>query len=197
MGGGLSISNRTGIEVLVTLSQVGPLHWERIRPQETKEIDCGQVWFTIEAMLWNGDKPSGWDVTKPILITVGATVTGAGVAAGTVGLATGTATAASGVAVAGVFGGTIGGVVAAGTCATNRAFSKKQIEENTDKWLAITPSKQSAKWLAEKNIIAVIPESMAGVYADGKTIILDYDLVTSEGGSRMTLKFLDEHEKPL
>ena len=60
-------------------------------------------------------------------------------------------------------------------------------EENVKKWLSQTPSKVSAEWLADNNVITVVPKSVAGVYADGKTIEINYDLKKSEGGSRMTL----------
>ena len=206
MGGGLSIDNRTGIDVLVTLSQAGPLHWERIRPREKKPISCGQAWFSVDVMLWNDKKPKWNDVASPIFNSVGGT---AGIVAGVAGLALAlvaapatavTATVLSvGICSCSIIGGTAMAVNTMGNSAAERVFAKELTQENTIKWLTETPSKQSAEWLAEKNIIAVIPASMTRVYADGKTLILDYDLTTSEGGSRMTLslKYSDEYKKPL
>ncbi len=81
MGGGISVCNKTGVEVIVALSQVGPLHWIRVRPGETKKINCGKVWFTVNAKLWDGSEPSDWDVAKPFVIGIGAAAVVVGVAA--------------------------------------------------------------------------------------------------------------------
>ena len=236
MGGGLSVRNNTGIEVLVTLSQVGPLHWKRIPPYRTETIDCGQVWFTVDARLIdNNGEPSDWAVAAPFVIGLGAgvlivatagaalapsagaaagggaaaagtgtagtgTAAGTGIAAGT-GVAAGAAVAAEGTAVgcmsAGCVAATAGGVSTAiggggviGLTQCRSAYEDKLKvlrEENAKKWLSQTPSEVSAKWLADRNVIAVVPKSVGGVYADGKTIDINYTMLESEGGSRMTL----------
>ena len=237
MGGGVSVCNNTGIELLFTLSQVGPLHWERVLPGNTKKIDCGKVWFTVSAKLWDGNEPDDWDVAKPFVIGIGAgvaivggvaaiaiaapaaaagtatagtvaAVEGGAVAAGTGGtsvLAAGTTAAAAGVGAEVAATGGTSALLVAGTGAittgvvtpvvveTNIAENYKKslakvVAENSKKWLAYTPSKESADWLAKNNIIAVIPVSEGGVYANGKTITVSYELVTNDGGSRMKLK---------
>jgi hypothetical protein len=37
------------VPVLFVLSQLSPLHWNKINPNESKHIDCGRVWFTASA----------------------------------------------------------------------------------------------------------------------------------------------------
>ncbi len=212
MGGGISVCNKTGVELLVELSQVGPLHWERVLPGETKEIDCGQVWFTVSAKLWDGNEPSGWEVAAPFLIGIGggaaivaggalvyaaaAPAAAGGAAAGTAAVA-GTGTAATGcgcsMSLAGAGANLVGtGIVApiVGEFAFATVYRQSigTAKEDAQKWLRITDSVQSANWLAENNVIAVVPVKEAGVYANGKTITVSYDLVSNAGGSRMTLK---------
>ena len=192
MGGGISVRNNTGIEVLVTLSQVGPLHWKIVPPRETVKIDCGQVWFTVDARLIdNNGEPSDWSVAAPFVIGIGAGV--AIVATGGAAIAAipevGTACTAGFVgASAGCVGSAFTGAVG---LAADRYLYEKQLkvirEENVKKWLSLTPSRVSAEWLADKNVIAVVPKSVTGLYADGKTIDINYNLETSEGGSRMIL----------
>ena len=85
MGGGLSVRNKTDLPIVFQLKQVGPLHWVVIPPHETRKIDCGQVWFTAHAFVYDGsNEPTGWDVALPIVICTGAALlaaTGAGAAA--------------------------------------------------------------------------------------------------------------------
>ena len=101
MGGGVSVCNNTGIELLFKLSQVSRLHEERVLPRKTKKINCRKVWFTVSAKLWDD----------------------------------------------------------------NEALAKV-VAEDSKEWLAYTPSKESADWLAKNNIIAVVPVSERGVYAN-------------------------------
>ena len=104
MGGGLSVRNKTDLPIVFQLKQVGPLHWVVIPPHETRKIDCGQVWFTAHAFVYDGsNEPTGWDVALPIVICTGAALlaaTGAGAAALTpaAGVATGAGSAAAALA---------------------------------------------------------------------------------------------------
>ena len=76
MGSGISVRNNTGIDVLVTLSQVGPLHWKIIPPWTTKKIGCGRVWFNVDARLIdNNGKPGRWSVAMPFVIGIGGGIT--------------------------------------------------------------------------------------------------------------------------
>ncbi len=194
MGGDLSIHNNTGVELIVTLSQVGPLHWARVPPHSTHTIECGQVWFTVKARLWDGNEPSGWDVAAPILLsTVAATgVVTAGAGVVVAATASGTAAAAGGGAMisagAGAIGAGVGFAANLGSQA-NKSSGKTQVEEDTDKWLAHTPSVESAKWLAKNKVICITPVSEAGVYANGKTVSVDYHFTSSSEWNRMTLSF--------
>ena len=212
MNGGINVRNNTGIEVLVTLSQIGPLHWKIIPPRTTETIPCGQVWFTVDARLIdNNGEPSKWAVAAPFVIGIGAgivmfatggaaiaalpEVAAAQLAAGGIVSAFYAATTEAAVCSAGFVGASAGFVGSALTGATALSAdrylyeSKLKVikEENVKKWLSMTPSKVSAEWLADKNVIAVVPKSVSGVYANGKTIDIGYNLKTSEGGSRMEL----------
>ncbi len=192
MGGDLSVHNSTDIEVIVTLSQVGPLHWERIPPGSTRTIGCGQVWFTVNARLWDGNGPDGWDVATPILLSTAA-VTGVVSAGAGVGVAMSGASTAGGLALVGAGGTLLGASVTCAAVVGNQARKKSGktvVEEDTDKWLAITPSQQSAEWLAKNKVLAIEPVSEAGVYADGKTIHVNYDFTSTSISDykRMTLK---------
>lgn len=192
MGGDLSVHNNTGIELIVTLSQVGPLHWEVIPPYSKRTIECGQVWFTVNARLWDGNKLDGWDVAIPILLTTAA-ATGVGAAGAGVSVAASGASAVGSIALIGA-GATLAGTsVTFAACVGSQARKKDGktlVEEDTEKWLTKTPSIQSAEWLAKNKVIALVPVSEAGVYADGKTISIDYEFTPNSPTEykRMTLK---------
>ena len=49
---GVSIRNNSEIDLLVILSQVGPLYWntEPLKPGETWHRDTGKVWFTVAVL---------------------------------------------------------------------------------------------------------------------------------------------------
>ena len=206
MGGGISVCNETGIEVIVTLSQVGPLHWDRVQPGETKTIECGQVWFTVTTRLWDGNEPTGWDVAKPFVVGIGAgaaiVATGAiaapflggaavGVGAGAVTTEGAVAAGAGAGAVAGAASALGAGVGVASALASDGTKSPADMKrENYDKWVSITPSERSARWLADNHVVAIVPAKETGVYADGKTITIRHELSNVNGNARMTLKML-------
>eukprot|EP00118_Oscarella_pearsei_P003460 m.14372 g.14372 ORF g.14372 m.14372 type:complete len:245 (+) comp25714_c0_seq1:1422-2156(+) len=242
MGGGMSFHNDTGVEVLVVLSQVGPLHWNRVAPGETKEIDCGQVWFTVQVQLWTGSEPTTWQVLKPFVLGIGgglvlaagvggvalaaseAAEVAAGAAEGAVA-AEGASEAASfatalsaeveascGAEIAAITSETAGSTasvkfwasfltaggsmiavtaVEAETAAGTPEYLQKKKEEDSKKWLAVTPSAGSADWLADNNVIAITPAKEYGVYADGKTITISSDIVKDKRGNQlMSLKLI-------
>lgn len=43
---GINVRNESDVPVLFVLSQLSPLHWNKINPGEKKHIDCGKVFFT-------------------------------------------------------------------------------------------------------------------------------------------------------
>eukprot|EP00118_Oscarella_pearsei_P004705 m.20579 g.20579 ORF g.20579 m.20579 type:complete len:232 (+) comp28032_c0_seq1:1850-2545(+) len=119
MGGGMSFENTTGADVLVTLSQVGPLHWKKVPAGQTLKIDCGQVYFTVQVELWTGRVPGGWDVAKPFVIGLAGgvlAVAGIGIVVSAVAIGAAAATGA-GTAVALAEGGSVGALSAAGISA--------------------------------------------------------------------------------
>ena len=81
MGGGLSIRNDSKIDLLVTLKQVGPLHWKEVKAGEVARITSGRVWFSVVANVYNGQEPTNWDVAAPFVLGV----VGAGLAVVTMG----------------------------------------------------------------------------------------------------------------
>jgi hypothetical protein len=65
---GLNVRNETIYPILVVLSQLSPLHWARVEPNETKLISCGRVFFTVSAEIYNEN-------TVPTMLGVGVRLT--------------------------------------------------------------------------------------------------------------------------
>ena len=187
MGGTLSVQNNTGVDLLITLSQVGPLHWKTIKVGATERINCGQVWFTVNANLDNGKEPTTWDVAKPFVLGGAASVA----AVCTLGGALVAETAA--VAVIGAAGAVTSAVTAAGGLTQMAlAHGDKQKEDLysvlVEHWTVLGASEASAKFLAKNSISKVVPAHERGVYADGKTISIVEELVNDEQSGMAILK---------
>jgi hypothetical protein len=56
--GGIAIHNKTDIPILVICSQLTPLHWGKVLPGETWNVDnatchMGRVWFTVSVSVYD------------------------------------------------------------------------------------------------------------------------------------------------
>ena len=72
---GLIIRNETTLPVIVVLSQLTPLHWARVDPNDTIRIHCGRVFFTVSVSRFdNNAAPSQLVVALRIAAIVLATV---------------------------------------------------------------------------------------------------------------------------
>ena len=80
MGASVSVTNDTNVPLAVTLSQVGPLHYQNVlEPGKTHTFECGAVWFTLTAHvnLARDEIFSNWSVAKPIAMATAAAIIGA------------------------------------------------------------------------------------------------------------------------
>lgn len=50
---GMLVKNDTDHPILFVLSQISPLHWDRVEPHDTRQINCGRVLFTASAEFYN------------------------------------------------------------------------------------------------------------------------------------------------
>ena len=93
------IANFTEIPLVYVISQLGPLYWGVVQPNERVTRCTGRVWFTVTCYPWNGsnEPDTGHAVLQtlmPSLAMLGVVVTGGIAAIGAGVAATGTAAAA-------------------------------------------------------------------------------------------------------
>jgi hypothetical protein len=71
--GSISVLNKTGVKIIVTLSKFGYQYCKRIEPGDTEKIECRRMKFTVTARLWDGKEPTWWDWVKPVLVAIAVT----------------------------------------------------------------------------------------------------------------------------
>ena len=199
MGGGLSITNETPVDIIVVLSQAGPLNWVKLTPRETKNIECGKVWFTVDARLYHeGSEPSKWSVARPFLIGIGVGVaivaTGGMASAPAIAAATSTGAGVAsgfGMGATAIAAGFSSGYLGSQNQQKMKDMRARQTKEMKEMWEKITKSETSAKWLADNQITEVVPASVSGVYADCKQIKITHSVKDSQ----LILYIKHSHEK--
>lgn len=53
---GIYIRNESPIPILFVLSQLSPLHWCKVDPNETVHLKCGRVYFTASVCIYSEDE---------------------------------------------------------------------------------------------------------------------------------------------
>lgn len=100
---GFYVRNESDYPILFVMSQLSPLHWEKVEPGETKHIKCGRVFFTISTELYNPDtEPTAAGVAARLLAISAVSVVSLGIGVGIVGGVSGI-TSSKGVKMDGVY----------------------------------------------------------------------------------------------
>lgn len=140
--------------------------------------------FTVTARLWDGKEPTWWDWVKPVLavIAVATAFVSLGVACfrseQVVEGAAAVATAKRLGDVASAVSNAVNALIA--FVSANKSPETLQ-HENYKTWIGVTPSEQSATWLANNYVVAVDPAEKQNVNADGKTITITHKLAKANG----------------
>ncbi len=76
---GLNVRNESQFPILFVLSQLSPLHWDRVEPGATRKINCGRVLFTASTEVYNpATEPTAVGVAaRLVAITAVTVLTGA------------------------------------------------------------------------------------------------------------------------
>lgn len=151
------IANFTELPLVYVISQIGPLYWGVIQPQERVTRCTGRVWFTVTCFPYNGfNEPAQKDAVLqtliPSLAMLGVIVTG-----GTAAIAAGAAVGPAAVALAPILPITAtptGVMVTAGAGAMANAYAVGEIAN---------------KFLVPESVLARCTEKVEkkGHYANG------------------------------
>jgi hypothetical protein len=77
---GLNVKNESEFPILFVLSQLSPLHWDRVEPGATRKINCGRVLFTASTEIYDpATEPTVAGVTARLLMITAVTVVSGGV----------------------------------------------------------------------------------------------------------------------
>jgi len=88
---GMFVRNDCDVPILFVLSQLTPLHWEKVMPGATVKVECGRVWFTVstEGYTEEGEPSKAGVAAKIAAITTMTVLTGGFLGIAVVGGVTG------------------------------------------------------------------------------------------------------------